>query len=244
MTNVLRAFLNDQGTITKPGMLAETLTLHPSWYRAIAEANQLGCGQDMVDIALLCSSQKPIYVLHPAVRRSSVEAKRIFQVEASDHINMAVAFNAYMRVRKLQEDGADIDLDEWCEIHFLNKAALETVRLDRLKLATILASKKMKLSPNRASIMDTTSIRKALARAFPTHAAILSWGDRYKTVHENTDALLDPYSALVHRQCEWVVYTSLSLAGDKTFMRQVTAVEAEWLVVSFAGRFLSRETLS
>lgn len=232
-----RAFIDDDGGLNKSGQLAATLTLAPCWFRAIEEGSRLGCCQDIVDIAVLCSSQKSIYVNPRMGRRTALEMRRMFQVEPSDHINLAAAFNAYMHIRELAEDNKNIDLDGWCDQHYLNKAALESVREDRLKLGPILAARKMQLRPNRASPADTTLIRKALARAFCTHAALIdTQGDIYYTVHENTMALLEPWSALVHREVEWVVYSSLSLAGGKVYMKQVTQVEAEWFAVCLGDK--------
>lgn len=78
------------------------------------------------------------------------------------------------------------------------------------------------------------NIRKALARSFFFNAA---WfdpkkaNDVYTTMHTGSQAGLDPDSGLIGLDAEWVVYETYSQAG-KQYIGTVTAVGAEWLVVS------------
>ncbi|KAH6972542.1 hypothetical protein BKA56DRAFT_677492 [Ilyonectria sp. MPI-CAGE-AT-0026] len=74
------------------------------------------------------------------------------------------------------------------------------------------------------------TVRKALAIAFCTHAAINRTGDEYLTVHENTPALLSPHSSLVGDRYEWIIYTNFHTSGGKQFLQTATAINAEWLV--------------
>ena len=66
--------------------------------------------------------------------------------------------------------------------------------------------------------------------AFCIHTAIHYRGDVYRTVHENTDALLSPVSSLVGRNHEWIVYTTLQKTGGKQQLHIATVIDAEWLV--------------
>ncbi|CAH0034428.1 unnamed protein product, partial [Clonostachys rhizophaga] len=68
-------FLRADGKITQLGKLAAMCPLEPMWYRAIEIGAGLDCSADIVDIAVLCSSQKPIFVQPPGVVRVARAAR-------------------------------------------------------------------------------------------------------------------------------------------------------------------------
>lgn len=117
-------------------------------------------------------------------------------------------------------------------MHGLNIRALEEVRQTRLSMVSFLT--KAKIAPSRAGVTDVTAVRKALAIAFFTHSAFNYTGDIYRTVHENTPALLSPQSSLIRGNYEWIVYTDLHISGGKQYFRLATAINPEWLVVSLS----------
>lgn len=137
----------------------------------------------------------------------------------------------HMRQLNEREGLPKVDLERWCIRHGLNIQALEDAEGERAELGAFLEDT-CKITPSRASITDMTSVRKALAVAFCTHAAIHRSGDTYRTVHENTPALLSPHSSLVGSNYEWVVYTVFRTTGGKQYLEIATAINAEWLVVS------------
>ncbi|EXU99610.1 oligonucleotide/oligosaccharide-binding (OB)-fold and helicase associated domain protein [Metarhizium robertsii] len=213
------------------GHLAAKCPVDPIWYRAIEVGAKLGCCMEMVDIALLCSSQASIFLRPAQYQQAADYLMKSFQHSLSDHLTLANAFNAYMQVRQLhqQEGGPKFDLAEWCSRFFLNIQALEAVYLQRQELRSFMESQ-AKFAPTHASVQDMTCVRKALAIAFCTHTAIHHSGDVYRTVHENTSALLAPLSSLVGGDYEWIVYTTLRTSGGKQYLETATAINAEWLV--------------
>ncbi|KDN62326.1 putative pre-mRNA-splicing factor ATP-dependent RNA helicase prp43 [Colletotrichum sublineola] len=224
-------FLKDDAAPTQSGRLAAKCPLDPVWYRAIEAGAKLGCSMNIVDIALLCNSQSSIFLRPPQYRQVADVARTAFAHPLSDHLTLTNAFDAYMQVRRIhqQENPPKFDLGVWCTDHFLNMEALEQVRIARQRLSPFL-SDVAKIPPTSASVMDTTSVRKALAIAFHTHSAIHHTGDEYRTVHENTPALLSPLSFLVGANYEWIVYTNFHMGGGKQYLQIATAIKAEWLV--------------
>ncbi|KZL66600.1 pre-mRNA splicing factor ATP-dependent RNA helicase PRP43 [Colletotrichum tofieldiae] len=224
-------FLNDDAALTQSGRLAAKCPLDPIWYRAIQAGTKIGCAMNIVDIALLCSSQSPIFMRPAQYRQVADLAKTAFAHPLSDHLTLTNAFDAYMQARRIhqQVNGPKFDLGIWCTDHFLNMQALEQVRIARLELGHFLANV-AKIPPTRTSIVDMTSVRKALAIAFHTHSAIHRTGDEYRTVHENTPALLSPLSSLVGGNYEWIVYTNFFTGGARQYLQIATAIKAEWLV--------------
>lgn len=223
-------FLDDDAKLTQSGHYAAYCPLDPIWYRAIETAAKFGCSLDMLDIAALCSTQTSIFLRPSGYQQAADLLRTQFAHPLSDHLTHLNAFNAYMRAREaLRERFSDPRsmLEEWCMENFLNIRALEEVCTAREMAARFL---KGKIAPSRASVMDMTSVRNALAVAFCTHTAIHYSGDVYRTVHENTDALLSPISSLVGRNHEWIVYTTLHKTGGKQQLQIATAINAEWLV--------------
>ncbi|TQN69813.1 Pre-mRNA-splicing factor ATP-dependent RNA helicase PRP43, partial [Colletotrichum shisoi] len=223
-------FMKDDAMLSQSGRLAAMCPLDPIWYRAITVAEKLGCSLDVADIALLCSSRRPVFLRPAHYRQVADLAKTAFAHPLSDHLTLLNAFNAYIQVCKTRADDPNFDLGNWCSEKGLDMRAQEEVRSARGQLVRFLRGAAM-TKATCASITNTTVIRKALAIAFCTHTAVNRTGDEYRTVHENAPALLSPLSALVGGSHEWVMYTTFSTAASRQYLQTATAIDAEWLVV-------------
>ncbi|KAM0514559.1 hypothetical protein ACHAPE_006855 [Trichoderma viride] len=243
--------ISDRVMPTIPGYLATQCPVEPIWWRAIIVASKLGCTLNIVDIALLCSSQPSIF-LRQSKSREAVDLSRVsFEDPLSDHLTLANAFNAYMQVRQLyeQENGPKFDLAGWCLYHGLNMRALEEVCKSRDNLEDFLRQpikylKDINILWTRAPDTDTTRVRRALAIAFCTQTAIHRTGDEYRTVHGNTSALLSSQSSLIQGNHEWIMYDSLHKTTGKQYLQIVTAIDTEWLVASIPYSFLQPNELT
>ncbi|KAI5458784.1 pre-mRNA-splicing factor ATP-dependent RNA helicase PRP43, partial [Mariannaea sp. PMI_226] len=214
------------------GRIASQCSMDPIWYHAIEIASKMGCAMDMLDIAVLCNTQKPIVAHLPRLSQVADVSMGVFTGYPSDHLALANAFDHYMRIYDRNQKGNEpkVDLGAWCSAHFLNIGALEEARKTRTKLGQYLASR-AKMPPTRASMADKTSVQKALATAFCTRLAIYHGGaDEYRTAHDNVAATLEPRSSLLGSNCEWVVFTTLNKSAGKVYLKIATAVKAEWLV--------------
>ncbi|KAJ2034500.1 DEAH-box ATP-dependent RNA helicase prp22, partial [Coemansia sp. S2] len=72
-------------------------------------------------------------------------------------------------------------------------------------------------------------VRRALCAGFFRHAAKRDPQEGYKTLIEGTPVYIHPSSALFNKNPEWVIYHQLVMTS-KEYMREVTVVEAKWLV--------------
>lgn len=211
--------------------MARGVPLDPIWYHAIEVAATLGCAQDMVDIVVLCNKSS-IFEHQPRYKQAGGISNLGSAYGPSDHIQLANAFNSYLKARENHMDGKEPrDLDAWCRVRFLDHSALEEVRLARRELGPCLNMAKVEALRSPA---NETTVSKALAIAFCTQTAIYHGGaDEYRTVHGNVTARLDPHSSLVDRSSEWVVFSDLSLTGSNAFLSTCTVVNPEWLMVRF-----------
>jgi pre-mRNA-splicing factor ATP-dependent RNA helicase DHX15/PRP43 len=226
-----REFLDDDAKLTVSGRHAAHCPLDPIWYRAIETGAEFGCSLDIVDIAVLCSSQTSIFLRPSGYQQVGDLLRTKFSHPLSDHISLLNAFNAYILARdeRKEPNNSEESLVDWCMENALNMGALEEALLTRTRLSRFLKFT-AKIKASWASVTDMISIRKALAIAFCTHTAIHRTGDAYRTVHENTPALLSPLSSLTGRNHEWVMYTNLHKSGGKQQLQIATVIDPEWLV--------------
>lgn len=225
-----RGFIGEDGRSTRSGRIAVRCpVLDPIWFRAIEEGAKLGCAMDILDIAVVCSTKRPIPLSPPNYQAAASAARAAYTYFPSDHLALVNAFNLYLRVHeKIKDEHA---LRVWCKLHFLDFGGLEEARKARLRVGPFLAQV-AKLAPSRASITDTAIVRKALAIAFCTRIAIYHGpGDEYRTVPENVSVRLEPRSALVNKNHPWIVYTSLTMISNRHYLEVASPIEAEWLVV-------------
>lgn len=188
---------------------------------------------DIVDIAMICTSDRCIYLKpQPIEQLADVARMRIGATCSSDHIAMVDAFNAYTHVERMRHDGKQIDLELWCSRRFLDIRALELVREKRERFGSYL-KKDAKLKPSRASTKNITVVAKALATAFCTQIAFcFNRTGEYRTVHDNVPALIGPRSAALKRNHTLVMFNSITLTGGKFILDTVTAIRADWIIVS------------
>lgn len=225
-----RGLVKDDGKPTRSGRYAVRCPLEPVWYRAIEEGTKLGCGMEMLDIAVLCSAQRSIYKNPPEHQRVADTSRSSLAFCPSDHIALANDFNQYMKAREVFEKDPKFDLGSLCDKNSLDMVALEEVCRTRERVGSFLKNV-AKLVPTHASVTAPATILKALTIAFCTQTAIIRGkNDHYRTVHENVDARLAPSSCLVGQASEWVVYTDLTMSGGKLYMQTASPVDPRWLL--------------
>ncbi|CAH0016620.1 unnamed protein product [Clonostachys rhizophaga] len=225
-------FLKDDGFLTPLGKIASQFPMDPIWYRAIHIGAELVCAMDIVDIAVVCNSQKSIFADAPKHQQVADLFRGAAARYPSDHMALANAFNMFTAEReKCRQDNAPKSkLRDWCKSNFLNFDALDGIRIARDKLGPFLEGT-AKLNASIASQRDAKSVPKALAIAFAHQTAIYNGGDdEYRTVPENTSGRLSPTGSLIDGNYEWIVYTRFSVTGRKIYFENATAIDAEWLV--------------
>ncbi|CAH0055165.1 unnamed protein product [Clonostachys solani] len=228
-------FVGDDGTTTGSGRIAARIPIDAIWFHAIEVASEFGCTLDMLDLAAVSTSQRPIFTRPPGHEEIADATRRQFATCPSDHLAMLNAFNFYLTQCKKQEqaikDGAPKpDIKAWCETHFLDRAGLDEACKIRERVGKYL-SQVARLKLLRAPSGNQAVIVKALATAFCTQLAI--WkrpDDIYRTIHENVSAQIDTRSALIGGNWEWVVYTKLTKAGARVVLQEVSTVPARELV--------------
>ena len=123
----------------------------------------------------------------------------------------------------------------WCHDNFIQARALKKAEDIKKQLIAIMERYKL---PVKNCNKDHDRVRKSITAGFFAHVARKDPKEGYKTLVDNQTIYIHPSSALFNKAPEWVVYHELVLTS-KEYMREVTAIEAKWLV-EVAGRFFKQ----
>jgi ATP-dependent RNA helicase DHX8/PRP22 len=214
--------LDDEGLLTKLGRKMAEFPLDPQLAKMLLSAVELGCSEEILTIVAMLSVQNVFY--RPKEKQALADQKKskFFQPEG-DHLTLLAVYESW-KANKFSSP--------WCYENFVQVRSLKRAQdvrkqllqiMDRYKLDTVSAGK------------NFSKIRKAICAGYFTHAAKKDPQEGYKTIVEGTPVYIHPSSALFQKNPDWVIYHEL-VQTSKEYMREVTAIEAKWLV-EFAPKF-------
>ncbi|KAI9167615.1 Pre-mRNA-splicing factor ATP-dependent RNA helicase PRP43 [Paramyrothecium foliicola] len=218
-----------EGILVKPGVLAARCPLDPIWLKAIQEGVKFGCASEMIDIAVLCSTQKSIFLRPAQFAQAADLIRQNLTSYPSDHIALLNAYHAYSLAYNKSTKDKNFNLDAWCSSMFLSRDALEDADKTREAVGGF-AKDVMRIPATRALTTNPVAICKALARTFYTQTAFCKNDGLYRTIPEHVCVLLGPYCSVRGLNNPWIVYTKLTMSGRKLLVEIATAVDPEWLV--------------
>ncbi|OAR02890.1 hypothetical protein LLEC1_07545 [Akanthomyces lecanii] len=217
------------------GRCAGTMPFEPIWYRALLEGQRFDCLAEMVTLVILCTDAGSIFNSQPESLTMSNHVSQAGRAYRSDHLALLVAWDAYMSARERLGGGTVFHLRQWCEDRFMDFDVLERMVRSRQQLLLQMTVDKHFLNLDTADARPARArfgkVLRALATAFCTRLAIAQRGPGiYMTVHAGVQAIIEPSSAAVGDDCEWIVYNNLQRAGGRVQVEVVSPVNAEWLV--------------
>jgi pre-mRNA-splicing factor ATP-dependent RNA helicase DHX15/PRP43 len=183
------------------------------------------CSNEVLSLTALLSVPQ-VFVRPPAQRKRADEMKTLFAHEDGDHLTLLNVYHAF----KSQQ--AQADPRKWCHEHFVSLRALQSADSVRQQLKRIMEQSELSLIST--SFEDKNyyiNIRRALVAGFFMQVAKREGtGKTYRTVKDDQAVLLHP-STVMGVDSEWVVYNEFVLT-TKNYIRTVTSVKPEWLLVS------------
>lgn len=189
----------------------------PPLSKMLIFAEELGCSSEILSIVSMMSV--PGVFFRPVDRTEEADAKKEkFNVAESDHLTL---LNVYQQWKMKQYSA------EWAKEHFLQQKMLKKVREIRAQLSDIMKQQRIE---QKSSGHDWDVVRKAICASYFVNAARLKGIGQYVNLRSGMPCNLHPTSAL-HGQGympDYIVYHELVLTS-KEYMRNVTAVEGEWL---------------
>lgn len=247
--------LDDYARLTRPlGERMAELPLDPMLARALLASVEAGCWQQMLSIAAMTAVQG-VFVARGDADADAAAKKRLFAVEEGDHLtllNVYAAFTAGGQQQQQQQHKSA----QWCRSHGLNFQALSRAVSVRSQLRRYLARFYPDLDAHACQLATEATLRRTLVAGYFAHAARMHPDGSYRLARRAHSAGADseaagsggsvvwahPSSVLFNRKADWVVFHEAVDTGrsGKTFIRDLTVVEREWLVDCAPGYYRVR----
>ena len=224
------ACLDDEGEMTALGKLASDFPLDPALAVMLISSPEFYCSNEILSITALLSVPQ-IFVRPASARKRADEMKSLFAHPDGDHLTMLNVYHAF------KGPEAQNNMKQWCHDHFVSMRALQSADNVRQQLKRIMETHEIELVS--APFEDKnyyTNIRRALVAGFFMQVAMKEGNSKtYVTVKDNQNVLLHP-STVLQTESDWLLYNEFVLT-TKNFIRTVTTVKPEWLMVSLQQCF-------
>ena len=216
--------LNDEGDLTVLGRMAADFPLDPALAVMLISSPEFYCSNEILSLTALLSVPQ-LFVRPPNNRKRADEMKDLFAHPEGDHLTMLNVYHAFKGPQ------AQDNPRQWCHDHFLSFRALQQADNVRLQLKRIMERLEVELmSTPFGDKKYYENIRRALVAGFFMQVAKLDSSKKlYKTIKDDQDVMLHP-SCVLGQDSEWVLYNEFVLT-TKNYIRTVTAVKPEWLLV-------------
>ncbi|KAH0543849.1 hypothetical protein FGG08_001888 [Glutinoglossum americanum] len=221
--------LDDYAKLTKPmGMRMAELSVEPMMARALLSAAQFRCLSEILTIAAMTSLQGAVWFQHDGEKKQTESARRKFAVEEGDHLTLLNVYQAF--VTKGRKDS------KWCRDNYLNFKSMTRAVSIRAQLKRYLErfginAEETLSNPQQQEVADKgEQIRRCLTTGFFAHAARIQPDGSFKTVSGGTVLFAHPSSVMFNRKADWVIFHEVMETRNKTFIRDVTKIQKDWLL--------------
>lgn len=219
------ACLDDDGNLTQLGRLASEFPLDPALAVMLISSPEFYCSNEILSITALLSVPQ-VFVRPASQRKRADEMKNLFSHQDGDHLTLLNVYHAF------KGTDAQSNPKQWCHDHFLSLRSLQSADNVRMQLLRIMEREELEMvSTPFEDKKYYENIRRALCAGFFMQIAKKDSGGKsvYTTIKDNQNVLLHPSTVLAH-DAEWVLYNEFVLT-TKNYIRTVTAVKPEWLLV-------------
>ncbi|KAM0987113.1 hypothetical protein ACFX19_011430 [Malus domestica] len=219
--------MDDEYRWTKLGEIMSEFPLDPQLSKMLIVSPQLNCSNEILSIcAMLSVPLSPFVQPRGEAQKSAalLRKARFIHVDG-DHLTLLNVYRAY------KENNED---PSWCELNFVNHAALKAADNIRQQLVSIMARCDLKLFSISTTSPDySVNIKRAMLAGYSFQVAHLQCTSGSGSGHYLTGAMdkvhLHPSSCLGHK-AEWVIFNGCCVVETKKFIRTVTQIPGEWLV--------------
>lgn len=232
------ACLDDDGDLTQLGRLASEFPLDPALAVMLISSPEFYCSNEMLSIVSLLSVPQ-VFVRPASQRKRADEMKDLFAHPDGDHLTMLNVYHAF------KGSDAQANVKQWCHDHFLSLRSLQSADNVRKQLLRIMEREELEMvSTPFDDKKYYENIRRALCAGFFMQVAKKEPQGKnvYSTIKDNQNVLLHPSTVLAH-DAEWVLYHEFVLT-TKNYIRTVTAVKPEWLLVCLTSYLSKYRTIA
>jgi pre-mRNA-splicing factor ATP-dependent RNA helicase DHX38/PRP16 len=212
--------LDDEGNLTPMGRRMNEFPLEPALSKMLILAHELHCTSEIVTVVSMLSVPE-IFFRPPDRQQESDTARERFVVPESDHLTLLNTFGQWQRNNKSAT---------WCAQYFIHSKAMKRA----LEVREQLVDSMIKERIAEISIGPTgwDKVRMCVCSAYFMNSARMKGIGQYSNMLNGIPVFLHPSSALfgLGFTPDYVVYHELVLT-TKEYMRNVTAMEGEWLTM-------------
>ncbi|KAH8155842.1 uncharacterized protein LAJ45_00854 [Morchella importuna] len=216
--------LDEYARLTKPlGLRMAEMPLEPMTAKILLNSAEFGCSEQILSIAAMTSVQN-VFISHEGEKKPAESAKRRFAVEEGDHLTLLNVYQAFTTKGGQKSS--------WCRDHYLNFKSLSRAVSIRAQLKKYLERFTVDVERERSRSQTATgeSIRRCLTTGYFAHAARMQPDGSFRNISGDTVLWAHPSSVMFNRKADWVIFHEVVETGNKTFIRDVTSVQKDWLL--------------
>ncbi|OBT94846.1 hypothetical protein VE01_06365 [Pseudogymnoascus verrucosus] len=226
--------LDTYAKLTRPlGVRMAELAIEPMLSKALLSASSFNVLSEMLTIAAMTSLGGSVWIEHSDERKRLEMTRRKFAAEEGDHLTLLNVYQAFITTGK-----KDVKFCRDNSLNFKSMTRAVSVRgqlkrmLERFGLVVdeTLSKNANKQALGTGSMDKGEAIRRCLTTGFFAHAAKMQPDGTFRNVAGGTVLHAHPSSLMFNRKAGWVVFQEVMEVGEKTYVREVTKIEKDWLV--------------
>lgn len=217
--------LDDYAKLTRPlGMRMAELAVEPMMAKTLLSAASFGCLSEILTIAAMTSLGGSIWIQRDGEKKQMESARRKFAAEEGDHLTLLNVYQTFVTKGKKEA--------RFCYENQLNFKAMSRAMSIRAQLKRYLERFGIALDESLAtsSLGKGEQIRRCLTTGYFAHAAKMQPDGSFRNVEGGVVFHAHPSSLMFNRKAEWVIFHEIMETGNKTFIRDITKIEKQWLL--------------
>ncbi|KAK6197717.1 hypothetical protein LQW54_010621 [Pestalotiopsis sp. IQ-011] len=217
--------LDDYAKLTRPlGMRMAELAVEPMMAKTLLSAASFGCLSEILTIAAMTSLGGSVWIQRDGEKKQMESARRKFAAEEGDHLTLLNVYQAFVTKGKKEA--------RFCYENQLNFKAMTRAVSIRAQLKRYLERFGIALDESLAtsSLGKGEQIRRCLTTGYFAHAAKMQPDGSFRNVEGGVVFHAHPSSLMFNRKAEWVIFHEIMETGNKTFIRDITKIEKQWLL--------------
>ncbi|KZL80686.1 helicase associated domain-containing protein [Colletotrichum incanum] len=226
--------LDEYAKLTKPlGYRMAELAVEPMMGKTLLSAPSFGCLSEVLTIAAMTSAGgNNVWFHHDGERKQMETSRRKFAADEGDHLTLLNVYQAFVTKGRKES--------KFCRKHNLNFKTMTRAVSIRAQLKRYLerfgVAVDESLGPGSANqrqqdnAIKAEQIRRCLTSGYFAHAARMQPDGTFRNVSGETTLHAHPSSLMFNRKADWVIFHEVMETGTKTFIRDITKIDRNWLV--------------
>ena len=221
--------LDEYAKLTRPlGFRMAELAVEPMMAKTLLSAQSFECLGEVLTIVAMTSLGGSVWFHHDGEQRQMERARRRFAAEEGDQLTLLNAYTAFVTKGRKES--------RWCRENNLNFKSMSRAVSIRAQLKRhlerfgIAVDESLAAQPKPGQAEKAEQIRRCLTAGYFAHAARMQLDGTYRSVAGGTVLHAHPSSLMFNRKADWVIFHEVMETGGKTFIRDVTKIEKDWLL--------------